>query len=55
MNLIQDRLISQAMANHVLFDYILADNWFGAKKNMEFIHYEIKKKFVTHLTQTSKI
>jgi len=39
-------IISQAMANHVLFDYILADNWFGAKKNMEFIHYEIKKKFV---------
>ena len=39
-------IISQAIANRVLFDYVLADNWFGAKKNMEFIHYEIKKKFV---------
>ena len=39
-------IISQAITNHVLFEYILADNWFGAKKNMEFIHYEIKKKFI---------
>jgi hypothetical protein len=23
-----------------------ADTWFGAKKNMEFVHYEIKKKFI---------
>lgn len=39
-------MIAQAMANDVMFDYILADNWFGAKKNMEFIHYDMKKKFV---------
>lgn len=39
-------IISQAIANRIMFDYILADNWFGAKKNMEFIHYEIKKKFI---------
>lgn len=39
-------IISQAVTNQIKFDYILADNWFGAKKNMEFIHYEIKKKFV---------
>src|SRR5271156_350476 len=39
-------LIAQAILNDVKFDYILADNWFGAKKNMEFIHYDMKKKFV---------
>lgn len=39
-------MLAQSVANRVKFDYVLADNWFGAKKNIEFIHYEIKKKFV---------
>src|SRR5262249_31793548 len=39
-------ILGQATTNGVKFDYVLADNWFGAKKNMEFIHYEMKKKFV---------
>jgi hypothetical protein len=39
-------MIAQAITNGVKFDYILADNWFGAKKNMEFIHYDMKKKFI---------
>ncbi len=39
-------LVKQATLNHVLFDYVLADNWFGAKDNMEFIHYELKKFFI---------
>ena len=39
-------IITQSVTNQVKFDYVLADNWFGAKKNMEFIHYEIKKKFI---------
>jgi hypothetical protein len=39
-------ILSQAIVNGVKFDYVLADNWFGAKKNMEFIHYDMKKKFV---------
>lgn len=39
-------VIEQAIRNQVKFDYILADNWFGAKDNMEFIHYEVKKKFI---------
>ena len=39
-------IITQSVTNRVKFDYVLADNWFGAKKNMEFIHYEIKKKFI---------
>jgi len=25
-------LIQQAVKNHVLFDYVLADNWFGSKQ-----------------------
>ncbi len=42
-------LIEQAIINQVKFDYILSDNWFGAKDNMEFIHYEVKKKFIMGL------
>ncbi len=34
-------LVKQAVLNQVLFDYVLADSWFGAKDNMEFIHYEL--------------
>jgi hypothetical protein len=39
-------IIAQAVKNEIQFDYILADNWFGAKKNMEFINYDMKKKFI---------
>ena len=42
-------MISQAIVNEVKFDYVLADNWFGAKKNLSFIHYEMKKKFIIGL------
>lgn len=39
-------LIQQAVNNHVLFDYVLADNWFGSKANMTFIHGILKKFFI---------
>ncbi len=39
-------IIAQAVTNEVKFDYVLADNWFGAKKNRGFIHYDMKKKFI---------
>jgi IS4 transposase len=39
-------MVQQAIENRVRFDYVLADNWFGAKDNMEFIHYEKHKKFI---------
>jgi hypothetical protein len=39
-------VIEQAITNNVKFDYILADIWFGAKKNMEFVHYDMKKEFI---------
>ena len=39
-------LIQQAVNNHVLFDYVLADNWFGSKANMTFIHRDLKKHFI---------
>ena len=38
--------IKQAEKNQIHFEYILADNWFGANKNMKFINYEMKKKFI---------
>ena len=38
-------LIQKATENQVLFDHILADNWFGSKENMEFIE-SLGKKFI---------
>ena len=45
-------IIAQTVANGVMFDYVLADNWFGAKKNMELIHYDMKKKFIIGIKAT---
>jgi len=42
-------IIAQAKKNEILFDYVLADNWFGSKENMEFIHYDMEKKFIIGL------
>ena len=39
-------LLSQAYNNRVLFEWVLADNWFGAKENLEYINNIIKKKFI---------
>ena len=39
-------LLEQAITNQVQFDYVLADSWFGAKGNIEFIHYEKQKLFI---------
>ena len=38
-------LIQQSIDNKVLFDHVLADNWFGSKENMKFIH-GLGKKFI---------
>ena len=38
-------LISQAKTNNVQYKYVLADNWFGAKENFEFIN-SLDKKFI---------
>jgi hypothetical protein len=40
------QLIQQACNNHVLFEWVLADNWFGSKANMAFIHDELQKSFI---------
>jgi SRSO17 transposase len=40
------QLVKQARMNQIKFKYVLADNWFGSKENMEFIHYEMEKKFI---------
>ena len=39
-------LIGQSVKNKVLFDHVLADNWFAAKDNLDYIHYDLKKKFI---------
>lgn len=39
-------MLLQAVTNQVLFEYVLADNWFGSKENMKFIHTVLNKKFI---------
>ena len=39
-------IIKQACANKVLFTYVLADNWYSSKENMDYIHYDLKKYFI---------
>ena len=39
-------LIAQAITNKVMFDYVLADNWFGSKVNMVRIHKDLQKSFI---------
>ena len=40
-------LIKRSISNNVKWKYILSDNWFGANKNLSYIHYEIKRDFIT--------
>jgi hypothetical protein len=45
-NQLFQELIDQAVKNKVLFDYILADNWYGSKANMVHIHNDLHKSFI---------
>ncbi len=39
-------MLKQAILNNVKFEYVLGDNWFGSKNNMEYINNELEKKFI---------
>ena len=39
-------MVEQAIKNEILFDYVLADNWFGSNENMGFIQNAMNKKFI---------
>ena len=32
-------MLEQAIKNEVKFEYVLADSWFGSKKNLEYINH----------------
>lgn len=49
------KLIQQAYNNKIKFDYILADNWFGSKDNMEFINNDLKKSFIIGIKSNRSI
>lgn len=40
------KLIELAVNNKVLFEFVLADNWFGSKANMAYIHNDLNKSFI---------
>jgi|GEM_PF-3172666 len=39
-------MVEQAVKNGVLFDYVLADNWFDSNENIRFSSEDMKKKFI---------
>jgi SRSO17 transposase len=39
-------IISQAVKNNVAFEHVLADNWYGSKANMAYIHNDLQKSFI---------
>lgn len=43
------KLVGQCHKNQVAFDYVLSDNWFGAKENLDYIHRNLKKYFIIGL------
>jgi hypothetical protein len=45
-NILFRQLVEQALHNQIQFEYVLADNWFGSKENMRFIHEKAKKHFI---------
>lgn len=40
------KLIDLAVNNKILFEFVLADNWFGSKANMAYIHNDLQKSFI---------
>ncbi|MDF1758866.1 MAG: transposase, partial [Legionellaceae bacterium] len=39
-------IIVQAVKNNVAFSHVLADNWYGSKANMAYIHNDLQKSFI---------
>ncbi len=39
-------MVEQAVKNGVLFDYVLADSWFGSNENIRFLHEDMEKKII---------
>lgn len=49
------KLLGECSKNQVLFDYVLADNWFGSKENLDYIHHELNKYFIIGLKSNRTI
>jgi hypothetical protein len=47
--MVMDRLRILVQQNRLKFKYILWDTWFSSKDNLDFVHYDLKKKFVVAL------
>ena len=39
-------MLNQAYSSNVAFEWVLADNWFGSKENIEYINNTLKKKLI---------
>ena len=51
-NQLFQNLIAQSITNKVMFDYVLADSWFGSKANMVHIHKGLQKSIKQNASLT---
>lgn len=47
--LVRERLRNLVQLNRLKFKYVVWDTWFSSKENLEFVHYKLKKYFVSAL------
>jgi hypothetical protein len=47
--MVVERLRILAQQNQLKFKYVLWDTWFSSKENLDFVQYDLKKKFVVAL------
>ena len=47
--LVRQRLRNLVQLNRLKFKYVVWDTWFSSKENFEFVHYKLKKYFVSAL------
>ncbi len=47
--IVRERLRILSQINKVKFKYVTWDTWFSSKENLEFVHHDLKKKFVVAL------
>ena len=54
-DIVRERLRILHHMNKVKFRYVLWDSWFSSKENFNFIHYELKKYFVSAIKTNRKV
>ena len=49
------QMLTQAMANQIMFAYVLNDVWFASAENMRFVKHDLHKEFVMPIKTNRKV